>query len=189
MYRTHWNRKRICYLAVILILLWFLFRGGYNDYEITGIIENTNPKDVWEFVADFSKMMILNPTIVSFKITDDSGNYEHWKYSVIYKERLSHWPYWENVGTADYSVRYEQAASTEIYIVASKHTTCFLAGFYCLSSEGDFRFAANGSDTFCREKVRYQCPPFFGRMCRREVEFQRNAIMENLKKHFRDKTE
>lgn len=65
---------------------------------------------------------------LDFKITKDEGNFEHWRYSVVYRERLSHWPYWINVADADYEVK--KLASNE-YLVASTHRTCFLAGLYC----------------------------------------------------------
>lgn len=44
-----------------------------------------------------------------------------------------------------------------------------------------------GLDTYVVEKVFYQCPPFIGPFCRREVEFQRKAIMYNLTAHFTHK--
>lgn len=182
-----WNRKRLLIGFIGLLVLWKFFFGGYDKYEISGIINSAKPKDVWEFVADFSKMMKLNPTIKNFKIISDTGNFDHWKYSVIYEEKLSHWPYWSNIANADYSVRYEvQPDNKKHYIVASNHRTCFFMGLVCYKSEGVFDLTeSNTNDTYYIERVRYQCPPFFGSVCRREVEYQRLAILENLRMSFK----
>lgn len=42
----------------------------------------------------------------------------------------------------------------------------------------------NDNDTHVTETVNYECPPFAGRFCRQEVEFQRKKIMQNLNYHF-----
>lgn len=68
---------------------------------------------------------------LDFKITKDGGHFNHWKYSVEYQERLSHWPYWLNVAEADYVVRKLDADEQGDYIVSSEHRTCFAAGLYC----------------------------------------------------------
>lgn len=68
---------------------------------------------------------------LDFTITKDHGHFNHWKYSVIYKERLSHWPYWINVAEADYEVRKLAAEERGEYLVSSEHRTCFAAGIYC----------------------------------------------------------
>lgn len=65
---------------------------------------------------------------LDFKITKDEGNFEHWRYSVVYRERLSHWPYWINEADADYEVK--KLASNK-YLVVSTHRTCFFGGLYC----------------------------------------------------------
>lgn len=39
--------------------------------------------------------------------------------------------------------------------------------------------------THCLEMVWYECPTVFYYFCRREVEFQRDAIMDNLLSHFK----
>lgn len=58
---------------------------------------------------------------------------------------------------------------------------------FAVYSTGEFLFAGMGADTYVIEMVSYQCPPFFGPVCRREVEFQRKAIMNNLSAHFNKK--
>lgn len=54
-------------------------------------------------------------------------------------------------------------------------------------STGEFLFSASGSGTYCIETVNYECPPILGSVCRREVEFQRKAIMRNLVEQFNKK--
>lgn len=49
-----------------------------------------------------------------------------------------------------------------------------------VNSFSEFRFSAVGSDTYANEKIEYQCPPLLGSACRRELEFQRRAVMHNL---------
>lgn len=51
-------------------------------------------------------------------------------------------------------------------------------------STGEFHFTASDADTHVAEIVNYQCPPMLGSVCRREVEYQRKAIMKNLIAHF-----
>lgn len=51
---------------------------------------------------------------------------------------------------------------------------------FAVYSTGDFLFYAMGPDTYCSETVTYQCPPFLGPVCRREVDYQRKMIMRNL---------
>lgn len=68
---------------------------------------------------------------LKFKITKDEGNFNHWKYSVEYTERLSHWPYWVNVAEADFEVKKLHQDERGQYSVTSDHRTCFLGGLYC----------------------------------------------------------
>ncbi|KAL5277743.1 hypothetical protein ACFFRR_002770 [Megaselia abdita] len=177
---VHRNRKNVGLICVGLIALYLIFSSGWKRYEIEAIIKNAKAEDVWNYVADFSKMRILNPTITNFVITAESGNREHWKYSVLYTERLSHWPYWENKSTADFDVKRSSHLEDATFLVESLHKTCFFGGLYCLHSKGEFRFNNVGGDTYANEVVQYQCPPFFGSFCTREVVFQRKAIVHNL---------
>lgn len=52
-----------------------------------------------------------------------------------------------------------------------------------VNSKGTFQFVAAGPDTYCKETIFYQCPPFMGSICKSEVEYQRKAIMANLSSH------
>lgn len=77
---------------------------------------------------------------LDFKITRDEGNFEHWRYSVLYRERLSHWPYWINVAEADYDVK---KLPSNKYLVASTHRTCFFAGLYCCKLQFTFQIQSS----------------------------------------------
>lgn len=63
MQRTRWNKKRTFIVIAFLLVIYVAFSSTYNKYEIDGTIPNTKPEHVWEFVADFSKMRKLNPTM------------------------------------------------------------------------------------------------------------------------------
>ncbi|XP_055376973.1 uncharacterized protein LOC129609118 [Condylostylus longicornis] len=182
---NRYQKRRLVFIVAGILLIYFIFLRGYNEYKIEGVIKNAKAEDVWEYAADFSKMKLLNPTILDFRITADAGTYDHWTYSVVYKEKLSHWPYWINVGYADYVVRKFPKSVGETMVIDSKHKTCFLAGFYCLYSIGEQKFEnINQKDTYYMESVQYQCPPLMGKYCKEEVEFQRKAIMHNLTTQF-----
>lgn len=59
-----WNIKRVSVIIAVLVLLYvFVFSSGYQKHQIDGVIANTRPEMVWEYVADFSKMRLLNPTM------------------------------------------------------------------------------------------------------------------------------
>ncbi|GJQ68760.1 hypothetical protein Trydic_g17292 [Trypoxylus dichotomus] len=122
---------------------------------------------VWEYVADFSNMKRLNPTIIDFTILDESGNYDHWKYSVMYSEHLSHWPYLENHAVAHFGVKADE--KNNVFHIESTHRTCLFNGNFCVNSKSTFKFIKESTqDTRCQE----------------EVEFQRTAIMKNLQRRF-----
>ncbi|XP_055913323.1 uncharacterized protein LOC129946963 [Eupeodes corollae] len=177
---TRWNRKRLTIIGISLLVIYILFTSGYHNYQIDTLIHDSRPEYVWEYVADFRNMRSLNPTILDFEITSDEGNSGHWKYSVEYHENLSHWPYWKSVAYGDYSVIKPLPGHGDAYLIKSNHKTCFFGGLYCLRSESEFKFSALGKDTYCVEKVTFQCPPFLSSVCRRELEFQRKAVMNNL---------
>lgn len=123
------KRKYIIGICAVIFLYIFLFTR-YQTYEVQEVIKNVKPEKVWEYVADFSKMKTLNPTILEFKIISDQGNNEDWKYVVEYLELLSHWPYWKNQATANYHVRKIIRDRKYVYLVESVHKTCFY-GVYC----------------------------------------------------------
>ncbi|XP_037821957.1 uncharacterized protein LOC119610700 [Lucilia sericata] len=175
------NIKSTSLVISVLLLLYLVFSSGYHKYEIDGVIKNSRPEDVWNYVADFSKMRLLNPTILNFRILSDSGHTHDWRYTVEYTERLSHWPYWANTARANYIVvKSLPQVKPVVYSIKSKHETCFFKGLYCLHAESEFNFAAQSNNTYCSEKIHYECPPFLSSACKRELEYQRKAVMHNL---------
>ncbi|XP_030373258.1 uncharacterized protein LOC115623178 [Scaptodrosophila lebanonensis] len=180
--RRRWNIKKCSIvLCAALILYVFVLSSGYRNYEIDGLIRNSRPEKVWEYVADFNKMRVLNPTIINFKILSDHGHAHDWRYTVEYNERLSHWPYWLNTITAKYVVTKSLPDANPVFFsISSKHESCFFKGIYCLHAISEFFFKPDGSNTYANEKIKYQCPPLLGSVCRRELEFQRRAVMHNL---------
>lgn len=62
-----------------------------------------------------------------FNIIEESGNYEHWKYSVHYKEHLSNLPYIKHTAHGHYSVKPDDNG----FLIGSQHRTCFLTDFDC----------------------------------------------------------
>lgn len=102
----------------------------YQTYESQEVLKNVKPEKVWEYVADFSKMKALNPSILEFKILSDHGNNDDWKYTVEYIENLTYWPYWRNKATGNYHVKKIIKNMKQIYLVESTHKTCFF-GVYC----------------------------------------------------------
>ncbi|CAD7002565.1 uncharacterized protein LOC101460672 [Ceratitis capitata] len=181
MHARRWNIKKLIICGGAFLIVYILLTSGTREYEIDATIESSKPEQVWEYVADFNKMRTLNPTILNFKIIADAGHTHDWRYTVEYTERLSHWPYWLNGAKADYVVtKTMPGVEPAVYVIESKHKTCFFKGTYCLHSFSVFKCTAAGEDTYCSERVQYQCPPFLENACRREVEFQRRAVMHNL---------
>ncbi|KAG5680407.1 hypothetical protein PVAND_009916 [Polypedilum vanderplanki] len=161
------KRKYIAGIVVLILAYLFIF-ARYQTYEYEEVIKNVKPVKVWEFIADFSKMKELNPTILDFKIIADHGNNEDWKYSVEYLEKLSHWPYWLNTNVGHFHVHKVIRDRKYVYLVESLHKTCFY-GLYCLKTIGEFQITdLNNEDTLCTETVKYQCPPLLGWLCRNQ---------------------
>lgn len=63
MQTTRWNIKRLSIVCIGILALYVIFSASNNKYEVDAIIKHTKPEKVWEFVADFSKMKLLNPTM------------------------------------------------------------------------------------------------------------------------------
>jgi len=129
--RSTSNKRKYIIGAVALIIIYLCIASRYQTYEHSEVIKNAKPIAVWEFVADFSKMKQLNPTILDFKILSDHGNYEDWKYSVEFIEQLSHWPHWENTIIGNFHVRKVLKDHKNLYLVESIHKACFFKFFCC----------------------------------------------------------
>lgn len=63
MQTRRWNKRQLSILGIGLLVFYFIFSASRNTYEDDVIIKNTKPELVWEFVADFHKMHLLNPTM------------------------------------------------------------------------------------------------------------------------------
>ncbi|XP_057658543.1 uncharacterized protein LOC130895330 [Diorhabda carinulata] len=178
------KKYRAIGLIISLFIIYLLFRKQTYEYKAYIFLPKVHPNKPWEFVADFSNMKYLNPTITDFSILDESGNYEHWKYSTEYFENLSHWPYLPNRSVAHFDIK--AFVKNSEYYINSVHRTCLFMGFYCLNSESVFKFSDNDETkgASCEENVKYECPSIFSLFCRREVIYQRKSIMNNLYKHF-----
>ncbi|CAK9795399.1 hypothetical protein ANTQUA_LOCUS330 [Anthophora quadrimaculata] len=177
-----WKTKNVLYASLTLLIFYALFIYKQKHQVLfEGIVKDSNPMHVWEFVADFSNMKKLNPTIEDFNIIAESGNYDHWKYSVEYTEHLSHIPIIRNTAHGHYAIHQDKHG----YLITSKHHTCFFFKFGCFESISQFRFDRDGAnDTKCIETVQYECPIVFSPLCYREVMYQREEIMEGLKLQF-----
>jgi hypothetical protein len=144
------SNKRKYIIGGVGLLLAYLFYSSsrYQTYEHSEVIKNAKPIAVWEFVADFSKMKQLNPTILDFKILSDHGNYEDWKYSVEFIELLSHWPYWQNIIIGHFHVRKVLKDQKHLYLVESTHEVCFFKYFCCKYHKFEFLIGMIINNTF-----------------------------------------
>lgn len=69
MQTTRWNRRRLAIFAIGLLITYWILSASRNTFKSEVIIRDTKPEIVWEFVADFKKMQLLNPTmLVDFMI-------------------------------------------------------------------------------------------------------------------------
>lgn len=60
---SRWNAKRLAAAAAVLLCLYVVFSAGRKTYESEVLVLRTRPEAVWDFVADFSNMRLLNPTM------------------------------------------------------------------------------------------------------------------------------
>ncbi|XP_046409684.1 uncharacterized protein LOC124296786 [Neodiprion virginianus] len=167
-------------VATLFVIYVFLIFKKTHYASFDAIIKDTKPDVVWEFVADFSNMKKLNPTIEDIQIVVENGNYDHWKYSAKYLEHLSHVPMIRNQALGHFAI----IPGVDSFIINSEHRTCFLGNWGCLDSISEFKFLRDGQNTKCVETVQYECPIALSILCRKEVMYQRHEIMKNLKLHF-----
>ncbi|XP_046385686.1 uncharacterized protein LOC124155699 [Ischnura elegans] len=178
--RTHrWHKKKIALVCLAGIILFLLARRTRNVVTFQFVVNQSDPMVVWEHVADFSNMKHLNPTITGFDIIMEKGNYDHWEYIAEYAEHLSQYPSIKNLSKGHFIVK----PDGNDYVILSEHRTCFLSVF-CFKSNSEFRFARENNKTRCTESVDYECPFLLTSFCKKEVTFQRSAIMENLKNYY-----
>lgn len=59
-----WFRKnKFQLVAIVAIVLYLVCKKTSYDYSASVVIAKVHPVDTWEFVADFSNMKFLNPTM------------------------------------------------------------------------------------------------------------------------------
>uniref|UniRef100_A0A1B6IVS3 Uncharacterized protein n=2 Tax=Homalodisca liturata TaxID=320908 RepID=A0A1B6IVS3_9HEMI len=179
--QTIWCKKRVILWCVVGFVLWLLLHKAQYNVRFEAVVKKSEAIEVWEYVADFSNLKRLNPTIKEFSIEAESGNYDHWKYTVHYTEFLSHLPSIENYAVAHYQVK---PLSKTSYIIQSTHRTCLYTSFACVDSVSSFTFEQQGDSTLCIEDVTYECPVIFSKFCEKEVWYQRREIMKNLQSAF-----
>lgn len=181
--RFQWKSRKSLTLVAILLLAIIFLRIKYYRYSTEIKLAKAKAETVWEYVADFSNLKQLNPSIVDFLILNDSGNFETWHYTVQYKEVSSNWPYLTSATLAHFEVKHVNKL-VQAYYINSNHTSCMAFGCICLTtySSYDFTQQGNGVDVF--ELVNYQCPVIFSGLCRKNIEHQRELIARNLIKHF-----
>lgn len=75
----------------------------------------------------FLFFIFINIYREDFNIIAESGNYDHWKYSVEYTEHLSYIPIIRNTAYGHYAIREDNNG----YLITSKHQTCFFSKFGC----------------------------------------------------------
>lgn len=63
MQTRRWNKRHLSILGGGVLIFYMIFSASRNTYESDVIIKNTKPDIVWEYVADFHKMHLLNPTM------------------------------------------------------------------------------------------------------------------------------
>lgn len=63
MARVYWKTKRNVGFILALIALFIVIRIKYYEHKEVLHLPKVHPNEVWEFVADFSNMKLLNPTM------------------------------------------------------------------------------------------------------------------------------
>ncbi|CAB3378105.1 Hypothetical predicted protein [Cloeon dipterum] len=178
---VRFNKQNLALICALASVLYFLLHAKTQHIELEYVVDEKAIL-VWEHVADFNNMMALNPTIVDFDIIEDKGNYKNWQYTVHYTEHLSNFPSIKNKAVGFYTVRPDGSD----FLIESTHKTCFY-NLYCLSSASEFRFRMRGaSQTTCLEKIDFQCPYLFTKICTSEAMHQRAMIRDKLIQFFKE---
>lgn len=165
-------------IAVVLALI-LTAKHENNVRFISSDMKNAKPRDVWEYVSDFSNVMKLNPTIMKFIITHESTDYKQWNYTVEYEEHLSQIPFVINKIIGDFIVDKSHSEPT----IKSTHRTCF-AKIYCLNTKSEMIFVNLSNGTRVVEKIKYECPWLLTKFCMNEVLYQRKEIFRQLQTIF-----
>ncbi|XP_017305268.1 uncharacterized protein LOC108254608 [Diaphorina citri] len=76
MHLTPWHLKRLALVCTLSFLSYSLCRLKTYTLVYEELIANQSAEVLGEFVADFSNLRKLNPTILEFYVTKEHGNYE-----------------------------------------------------------------------------------------------------------------
>ena len=63
MSRVQWKSRRTLGIVISLLVLYLTVRIKNYEHKAGVFLSETHPNEVWEFVADFSNMKTLNPTM------------------------------------------------------------------------------------------------------------------------------
>lgn len=63
MSRIRWKSARVFCIIIASALLYLLLGIKTYQYKASVFLPNAHPNQVWEYVADFSNMKYLNPTM------------------------------------------------------------------------------------------------------------------------------
>lgn len=71
--RVEWRKRKLFYAIAFAFFLYLVIRIKTYEYKTEIILPEAKPADVWEFMADFSNMKKLNPTMWVFN--DKTSSY------------------------------------------------------------------------------------------------------------------
>lgn len=81
-----WKSRNLLYFVMCLTVIYVLFlHKRTHRVAFEGTVKNTKPEAIWEFVADFSNMKMLNPTM---RVSLLFSNSLIWIRQVIAKKKL-----------------------------------------------------------------------------------------------------
>lgn len=63
MQTMQWKPRRLFGLAVVIFVSYFLLRVKNYNFYASVVLNKVHPNEAWEYVADFSNMKNLNPTM------------------------------------------------------------------------------------------------------------------------------
>lgn len=58
-----WKKRKVLILITCVLILYICIRIKSYQHKMEIILPDAKPADVWEFMADFSNMKKLNPTM------------------------------------------------------------------------------------------------------------------------------
>lgn len=63
MQKFNWRKRPLIYILLCTVTLYLFLRVRRSEHEASVILLKVQPMEVWEYVADFSNMKQLNPTL------------------------------------------------------------------------------------------------------------------------------